>query len=193
MEGKTTIVSNLGCALAEIGRKTLLIDADLRHPQLQRIFGQPNGRRPADLLDPTNAAELPMEALVNKTAVPHLFVLACGPQTDAILGLPHSEQMPRLFERFREEFDYVLVDTPCLEFPGARNLARYSDGVVVVLRANYTDRSVVQAAVERFEDDGFRVMGVILNDWNPRERALPGFPGERNKFGRVSYDLSRRA
>jgi receptor protein-tyrosine kinase len=102
--------------------------------------------------------------------------------------------MSRLFERFREEFDHVLIDAPpCLEFPGARNLARSSDGVVVVLRANSTDRSVVRAAVERFEDDGIRVMGVILNDWNPRERALPGFHGARSKFGRVSYDLSCRA
>jgi receptor protein-tyrosine kinase len=186
MEGKTTAVSNLGCALAEIGRKTLLIDGDLRHPQLQRIFDEPSAHRPVDWPGQTNAADLPLDAFIKKTAVPHLFVLACGAQADAILGLAHSERMSRLFERFREEFDHVLIDTPpCLEFPGARNLARSSDGVVVVLRANYTDRSVVRAAVERFEDDGIRVMGVILNDWNPRERALPGFHGARSKFGRV--------
>jgi Mrp family chromosome partitioning ATPase len=89
----------------------------------------------------------------------------------------------------------VLVDTPpCLEFDGARNLARYADGLVLVVRANYTDLRTAQAAVERFEDDGTRVTGIILNRWNPfpRDMALPRFSRRAGQIGNLGYDLSRR-
>ena len=76
--------------------------------------------------------------------------------------------MSQLLSRFREEFDYVLVDAPpCLEFADARKMARYADGLVLVVRANYTDRKTAQAAVQRLECDGIRVTGVILNRWDP--------------------------
>ncbi len=56
--------------------------------------------------------------------------------------------MSQLLSRFREEFDYVLVDAPpCLEFADARKMARYADGLVLVVRANYTGRKTAQAAV----------------------------------------------
>jgi len=191
MEGKTTTVGNLGCALAELGRKTLLIDGDVRHPQLQRIFAQPNGRRSAEVADPPSAIELPADALVKETSIPHLFLLACGAQTGAVFGLSHPDRMSRLFERFREEFDYVLVDTPpCFEFPDARNLARYSDGIVLVVRAGYTGRTMVRAAVERLEDDdGVQVIGVVLNGWDPIESSWPWFSHGKSRFWRPGYDF----
>ena len=194
MEGKTTTVSNLGFALAEIGRKTLLVDADVRHPQLHRIFDQPSDLGLIDFHDKTDLSELPLEVLVNKTGVPHLYLLACA-YTDAILGLQHSGGRLRLFRRFREEFDYVLVDTPpCLEFDGARDLARSADGLVLVVRANYTDLRAARAAVERFEDDGTPVMGIILNRWDPfpRDMALPRFSRRAGQIGNLGYDLSCR-
>ena len=194
MEGKTTTVTNLGFALAEIGRKTLLIDADVRHPQLHGIFDQPSGRGLIDFHDQTDLSELPLDVLVNKTAVPHLYLLACA-YTVATLGLQHSDRRSRLFRRFREEFDYVLVDTPpCLEFDGARDLARCADGLVLVVRADYTDLRTAQAAVERFEDDGTRVMGIILNRWNPFpcDMALPRFSRRAGQIGNLGHDLPRR-
>jgi polysaccharide biosynthesis transport protein len=174
MEGKTTAVSNLGFALAEIGRKTLLIDGDARNPQLLRIFGQPKGHGLSDSLDKTDTIDLPLHELVERTTVPHLFVLACGAQAGNIFGLRHSDRMSLMFRRLREQFDYVLIDTPCLKSSGAKNLARNSDGLILVVRANYTARRAVRGAVERFEDDGFRVMGIILNRWDPpsRDRSL---------------------
>ena len=73
MEGKTTVVSNLGIALAEIGNKVLLIDGDMRRPQLHKVFDQVNSWGLSDVLREKNAIEeLPLEALVKKTAVPRL-------------------------------------------------------------------------------------------------------------------------
>ena len=203
MEGKTTIVSNLGIALAEIGGKVLLIDGDMRRPQLHRIFDQDNGWGLSDFLregNPTN--EAPRDVPVNKTAIPHLYLLPGGTSTDNIFGLLYSGRMSQILARFREEFDYVLVDAPpCLEFADARKMARYADGLVLVVRANYTDRKTAEAAVQRLECDGIRVTGVILNRWDPSRSNLYGDPTFRvpgyltsplEWIGDRAHDLSRR-
>jgi polysaccharide biosynthesis transport protein len=177
-EGKTTMVSILGFALAEIGWKTLLIDRDSRHPQLDGIFDHPDVCQLSEISGNPNVMELPLEALIKRTAIPHLFLLSCGTYTDAIWDFRNSDRTALWFQRFREQFDYVLVDTPpCYEFTAARNLAPYADGLVLVVRANSTSRWTARAAAARFESHGFRVMGTILNRWNPsrRDRWLPPF------------------
>ncbi len=76
MEGKTSVVSNLGIALAEIGGKVLLIDGDLRRPRLHKVFDQINSWGLSDMLREKNAVEeLPLDALVKRTKVPHLYLL----------------------------------------------------------------------------------------------------------------------
>jgi receptor protein-tyrosine kinase len=81
--------------------------------------------------------------------------------------------MARLFPRFRQEFDYVLVDAPpCLEFADARIMARHADQLLLVVRANYTDRRTAQAAVRQLLLDGIPVMGVILNRFSPTQNDM---------------------
>ena len=184
-EGKSTVVSNLGIAFADIGSKVLLIDGDMYHPRLHSIFDQSNSWGLSDVLGERNAIEeIPLDVLVKETAIPHLYLLPSGAHTDKIFGLLYSDRMSRLFRRFREEFDCVLVDAPpCLEFADARKMARYGDGLLLVVRANYTDRKTVQAAAQRFEDDGTQVTGIILNRWDRFRgdvygyRAFRGMPG----------------
>jgi receptor protein-tyrosine kinase len=168
-EGKTTVVSNLGIALAEIGSRVLLIDGDLRRPRLHQVFDQANSWGLSDVLREQNAIDaLPLDVLTKKTAVPRLYVLPSGAYTDNIFGLLHSGRLSTLLPRFREAFDYVLVDAPpCLEFADARVMAQYAEQLVLVVRANYTDRRAALAAVQRLRLDGLRVMGVILNHCEP--------------------------
>lgn len=192
MEGKTTIVSNLGFALAETGRQVLLIDGDMRRPQLHRIFDQPNGWGLSDVLREWNSIEeLPLKVLVKKTSVSKLYLLTGGTATDNISGLLHSGRMSKLLTRFREEFDYVLVDSPpCLEFADARNIARFADGLVLVVRARHTDRKTAETAVQRLVCDGISVTGVILNGWDPSRAGHLVRPFEG--LGNRAYDLSCR-
>ena len=169
MEGKTTVVSNLGIALAEISNRVLLIDGDMRRPRLHRVFDQANSWGLSDVLGEKNAIEeLPVEALVRKTAVPHLYLLPSGASPDNVFSLLYSGRLERLLPRFRQEFDYVLIDAPpCLEFADARIMARCADQLLLVVRADYTDRQTAQAALRRLRLDGIPVLGVILNRWNP--------------------------
>jgi receptor protein-tyrosine kinase len=177
MEGKTTVVSNLGVALAEIGNKVLLIDGDLRRPRLHKVFDQINSWGLSDLLREKNAIEeLPLKALVKKTTIPHLHLLPSGTCADNIFGLLCSDRMAGLLPRFRQEFDYVLVDAPpCLEFADARIIAWYAETLLLVVRADYTDRKTAQAAVRRLLLDGTPVMGVIFNYWDPSKKDLYGY------------------
>lgn len=177
MEGKTTVVSNLGIGLAEMGREVLLIDGDLRRPRLHKVFDQANSWGLSDLLREKNAIEdLPLEALVKRTAVPHLYLLPAGTCANNIFGLLWSERMARLLPRFRQKFDCVLMDAPpCLEFADARIMGRYAEQLLLVVRANYTERQTAQAAVQRLLMDGIPVMGVIFNCWDPSNSDIYGY------------------
>jgi len=69
--------------------------------------------------------------------------------------------------RFRREFQYVLLDAPpCLQVADARVMAKYADGVVLVVRANHVNRKMAMAAAQRLLLDGIPVLGTILNDWD---------------------------
>ena len=168
-EGKTTVVSHLAIALAEIGNKVLVIDGDFRRPRLHKVFDQPNSWGLSDLLQEKNAIEdLPLEALVKRTALPHLHLLPSGTSAENIFALLWSGRMARLLPRFREVFDYVLIDAPpCLEFADARIIGRYAEQLLLVVRADSTDRQIAHAAVQRLLLDGITVMGVIFNGWDP--------------------------
>jgi Mrp family chromosome partitioning ATPase len=110
-----------------------------------------------------------VDAAVRETAVPNLFALPSGPSTSAAASLLFSPHLQELLKRFKNEFDTVLIDTPpTLQMPDARVIGRLSDAVVLVTRANHTTRDAAVAARQRFGEDQTRVLGTILNDWDPR-------------------------
>jgi polysaccharide biosynthesis transport protein len=170
MAGKTTVTTNLGIALAEINRRVLLIDGDLRKPRLHDIFHLQSPRGLTDLLLENDAVEeYPLESLVQPTEIPGLYVLGSGTSSDSISNLLFSTRLPQLLERFKREFDTVLIDTPpMLNLSDARVLGRLSDGVILVFFARSTSRDAALTAVELFREDHTPVLGTILNHWNPK-------------------------
>jgi polysaccharide biosynthesis transport protein len=178
-EGKTTVVSNLAVALAEINRRVLIIDGDLRRPRLDRVLGEPNGWGLSDLLregDPLY--ERPLDYLVQKTKIPNVHAVFSGRRTANASNLLHSPRLAELIGRFRQEFDAVLIDAPpVLGLPDARVLGHLADGVILVLRAGQTTLETARAARQRLAEDGTTVLGTILNGWDPKEA----------KYGYYSY------
>ena len=171
--GKTTVTSNLGMATAEIGRRVLLIDADLRRPRLHRLFEIPNSFGLTDILRITTPLEeIPVNQLVRQTKIPGLCLVPSGPTTDGLTSLLYSPRLTEFLERVAKEFDLVLIDAPpMLYFADARVLGRHSDGVILVLRSGQTKRDAAILARQRFDEDGTCVLGTILNSWdlkNPR-------------------------
>lgn len=100
-------------------------------------------------------------------------------------NLLHSEQFPRILAEARQRYDVVLIDThPMLHLPDARAIGHVVDGVVFVVRSGKTTRDTLLSARDRFAQDDIRVLGSILNDWNPK---VTGYYGYENYKDYRSY------
>jgi capsular exopolysaccharide synthesis family protein len=169
-DGKSTTASNLAIALAETKRRVLLIDADLRRRSLHRVFHVENGWGLLDALqEDGRIEEYPLETLARETVIPNLYVLSSGTEDSSMIQLLHSTRLPELLQRCRNEFDIVLIDAPpVLQLADARILARLSDGVIFVVQSGKTTRDMAIAACRQFYEDRSRVLGTVLNKWDPR-------------------------
>jgi succinoglycan biosynthesis transport protein ExoP len=169
LEGKSTAASNLAIALAKINQKVLLIDCDLRKPSIHTIFHLPNDNGLIDLLLRRSLDQVAADACICATPIPNLWVLTAGASIGIQADLLFSNSMLSLIAHYKEQFDMVIIDTPpMLQVPDARLLGRISDAVVLIVRAGLTTRDAAVAARNRFAEDGTRILGVVLNDWNPK-------------------------
>jgi polysaccharide biosynthesis transport protein len=162
--GKTTTVANLGISLAEIGRRVLLIDGDLRRPRLGKLFGLQFATGLSDALLDDGSGTITLDSVVRPTTVPGLYVLPGGSEPANISRLLHSTLLDNLVESARSQYDFVLIDSPpMMGMADARLLSRIADGVVLISRAGETSPEQLGDARERLADDGTPVIGTILN------------------------------
>jgi len=168
-DGKTTVACNLSIAVAEIGRKVLLIDGDLRRPRLHKVFGVSNNWGLSDVLWAHTPLEtVPISHLVRETKVSGLCVMPGGSCSVTPSNLFYSPRMSILLKRLPMEFDMVMIDAPpMIHLADARVLGRLADGVILVIRAGQTTTESAQVARQRFAEDGTRVLGFVLNKWDP--------------------------
>jgi polysaccharide biosynthesis transport protein len=168
--GKTTVTSNLGIVMAEIGRRVLLVDGDLRSPKLHEVFQLSNSWGLCDVLRSSNPIDkCGLLQIVRHTDVPGLDLLSSGTTRESPSQLLYSPRVAELLRRMGEEYDLVLVDSPpMMQLADARVLGRIADGVVLVIRSGHTTLGLAQLAVQRFAEDGTRVLGTVLNSWDPR-------------------------
>jgi len=178
-EGKSTIASNLGIAIAEVGHRVLVIDADMRRPRLHDIFSMDNARGLSTILREKTElnGDKSLGGLIRESQIPGLHVLTSGPGASTTTNLLYGSHMTELLRYVRHNFDTVLIDTPpMLQIPDARVLGRLVDKVIIVMRAGHTTRDAAMAAAQRFNEDGTKILGTILNDWNPKS-APNGYYG----------------
>ncbi len=186
-DGKTTVVSNIAIAAAEIRMKVLLIDADIRRPRLHEVFEVNNNQGLVDLL----TDELPEEYLdhvIRSTDVKNLSILPAGSPTHAASHLLYSPAWGALLFRLRKEYDMILIDTPpMLQMTDARVAARSADAVVLIARSNLTTRDAMIAARDRLAEDRIPVLGTILNDWNPKQSPNGYYGYYRNNYYHANH------
>jgi polysaccharide biosynthesis transport protein len=169
-EGKTTVATNIAIARAETNRRVLLLETDLRRPRIAAVFGLETTLGWGDLiLQEGEFRPDALDALIRPTDVPQLFALGGGAiAPESIHKVFNSPKVPLLLAALRRKFDMIVIDTPpVLRFPEARLMGRLSDGVVLVIRSDYTDRMDALAAQEKLWEDGIPILGTVLNDWNP--------------------------
>jgi capsular exopolysaccharide synthesis family protein len=168
-EGKTTLSAHLGRAFAETGTKTLLVEADMRKQDLSRAFGL----SAEDGLSLFLAGLVPGGPRVHKTEIGNLYVTPGGPTPPNPAALLHSERLAHFLKAAAAEFQVVIVDTPpVLSIADARIMGIKADGVVLVVRAGKTAKSLVRRAWVLLESTGSNVLGMVLNGWEPNRTEL---------------------
>jgi succinoglycan biosynthesis transport protein ExoP len=186
--GKTTTVANLGISLAEIGRRVLLIDGDLRRPRLGKLFGLQFASGLSDALLDEGSGNITLDSVIKPSSVPGLYVLPGGSEPANISKLLHSAHLDNLVERARAEYDFVLIDSPpMMGMADARLLSRNADGVILICRSGETSPEQLTEAKERLAEDGTPVIGTILNGCDLRIED-PSYVNHYNSYAGVSRD-----
>ncbi len=181
-EGKSFVTTNLGIALAQTGKAVIVIDADLRYPNLERFTGVPLTPGLSNAL--SDGAASPSSYLRPVEGVPNLQVLPAGqlvPNPHEVLA---SQRMSKLLEELSAQAELVLLDSPpTLAVADAAVLADKVDGVLLVLDLGRTDRNAAAAAAEQLRRSGSQLVGVVLNKvpLNGQARGSHYFPGSQQK------------
>ncbi len=159
-EGKSTVASNIGIVLTQLGKEVLLVDVDLRRPVLAKVFGIENKKGITDIL--TKKAN--WTSVINSTKIENLNLLTSGkipPNPSELLG---SQQMDVLIKELKKNFDYIIFDVPpAVNVTDAAVLSSKLDGVLIVVEANKTNKLAISRAKENLERVNAKILGVILN------------------------------
>jgi succinoglycan biosynthesis transport protein ExoP len=160
-EGKTTTAANLAVVIAQDGKRVVLVDADLRRPNVHRIFDLPNRTGLTTALVDDPAA---ISGLLRNTGIENLQVLTAGPVPPNPQEMLGSARMAELLERLLGQADIVLLDTPpALAVADANVLATRTDGALLVVNTGETRRAALQQAVEGLTKVGANIVGGVLN------------------------------
>ena len=168
-EGKTTVASNLSISLAQLGKRVLLVDGDMRRPCVHKLF---NIEEREGGLVTFLTGEEGWSHLVRPTGVTNLDCLICGPVPPNPSELLSSDRMQQLIVETMREYQFVLIDAPpLLNVTDGRILATMVDGAVLVVRGGYTPQELAQQAQFHVRDVGARLIGVVLNDVDLRHHG----------------------
>ncbi len=159
-EGKSTIAANLAFSYALLGRKVLLIDADMRRPSLHKLFAKTVVHGLAELLEEKGD----WDGALLKIAREHLFLLPAGQMSERSPDLVGSA-LQKVLDRAYQDFDFVVLDgPPLLGAPEATQLASQASGVLVVTRANFSSVKKVEQAYALLRRSRANVIGMVMDD-----------------------------
>ena len=163
-EGKTATAVNLAVVLGQLGRRVLLVDADLHKSRLHEVFEIPNRTGLVSIL----AENLEPSRAIVKTPYPGVFVVPAGPETPNPSALLSSDAMRKFMELAGTNFDHVIVDTPpVLLVSDTLVFAQQTDGAVLCVHGGETPREQVARAQERILRSGVSILGVLINALEP--------------------------
>ena len=159
-EGKSTVIANLAVSFANLDKKVLLLEGDLRNPSVHRMFNISNINGLTDVLLNNKA----FADCVHCTEVKNLHILTCGPIPPNPSEILSSNRMKEFITSLKEYYDYIFIDTPPIGIvTDAGIISTYSDGCIFVVGSKQCDIEMAKYAKERLEKVGANIIGAVLN------------------------------
>lgn len=202
-EGKTTTLTNLGISAAQNGKKVLLVDCDLRRPNVHKVFGM--NRKEKGLTDYL-IGEASLDEIVKKKEIKKpeshskkdnetkdeektdVFVVPRGTSTPNPIRLISSDRMKKFVEEVKDQYDLILFDSPpCTLVADPLVLAKIVDGVINVTRSNRSRTKMVKRGMELLASVKANILGIVLNQMKERDRQYYyygryGYGGYRYRY-----------
>jgi capsular exopolysaccharide synthesis family protein len=169
--GASTTALNLAITVAAAGRRTLLIDANLRKPSLHEPFDFPQSPGLAEIL----LKKATLKDAVRATRTSNFYMLPAGTSTGSPQPLLQAANLAPVFEWVKSNYDFAIVDTaPALRFPDGLQVAKFTSGVVLVLPADGAPRRAEIEVRRRLERADLTVLGIVINRTSLK-RATNGY------------------
>ncbi len=180
-EGKTTVACWIATAMAQAGKRVLLVDCDLRRPRLHKIFQRANSQGVSSLV----GGKQRFAELDCSTVIENLDVLSSGPSVDNPAELLQSEAFAQLLEQLASRYDRVVIDSPPVNaVTDAAVLSTRADGTLLVIRASSTTRDAASHSARTLHGVTDNLLGVVLNAVTQRQLGYGygynRYYGERN-------------
>ena len=181
-DGKSTLALNLAISLAQSGKKTVLVESDFRRPKVHKLSGVDNKCGLVDVL----RGDVELADAIKDTQVPDFFVLPCGKRPKDPAELLAKPQYEHLLQVLREQFEYVIIDTPpVLAVTDPCGVAARVDGVLVCMRLSRHTRDLGRRTIEQLRDIGATISGIVIN--GVEERDAYGYGNYRYSDYRYYY------
>ncbi len=183
-EGKSTTSVNLAYTIAQTGKRVLLIDGDMRLPTIASKMDMAPTPGLSNLLAGLSTER---SCLRKSSYFDNWYILPAGdipPNPSELLG---SERMHALLDRYRDVFDYVILDLPPVNIVvDALVITKWTDGVIVIVRENYSNRRALDACMYQVEKLGAKMLGFIMTDANVSTSSYKHY-GKYGKYRRYGY------
>ena len=167
-DGKSTTIANLAVVLTQAGKSVLLIDCDMRNPTVHKNFNLSNKVGLSSCISMGTA----LSDAVQKTSIEGLYALTGGvipPNPSELLG---SEQMKNVLQRAKEQYDYVLIDTPpVMPVTDALIVSRFVDGMILVIASAEVKVEMARDVKKQLQHAGANILGVVLNKVRSEHRG----------------------
>ena len=166
-EGKTTTVSNLAVSFANLNKKVLLIDCDLRNASIHKMFRLNNIYGLTDIL----AKDRAVDKCIQETELENLYVLTAGAIPPNPAEILSSDKMKNLIEDLKNIYDYIFIDTPPIGLvTDAGVLSSFIDGVVLVVKSESVEKKYLEETKKKLDAVDARILGAILNSYKSEQK-----------------------
>jgi capsular exopolysaccharide synthesis family protein len=188
-DGKSTMAANLAVAIAQSGKRTMIVESDFRRPRVHKLFGIDREIGVTSVI----AGEAELSDAIQETGIENLYSLSCGPKPSNPSELLSSPRYGELIDLLREKFDYVIIDTPPLmAVTDPAVVATRVDGILLTIRISKRSQQDCVRSAELLASLGANQLGVIVNGVDSRDKyGGYGYGGYRQyggkTYGNVGY------